>query len=236
MLATFVPDALTPLQLGELVEPMRWALESRMTGRVGDDVLALALAKCALETGRFQKVHNWNFGNIKCPATRAGMYTAFACGENLWSAEHGDEEWWFTPAGVETCRAGKRRGLVRQPTVYTGPPWHPQTRFCAWANRFDGADAYVDFIARRPAMWAALLEGHPSAFVAALKRGRYFTAPEEPYRKAVNSLVGTFQAVIKAAPRVEVPEIDYDAIRSLVISQHYDEIDPFERPTPPEAA
>lgn len=211
MIATFCPDRLTSLTFEEVAESMRAALAAEITGTVRDDVLALALAKSALECARWKSCHNFNFGNAKAGARYAGMYTAFACGENL-----SDGEWWFTPDGWETCRSGAKKGTKRQPKAYFGPPtdhWHPQTRFRAYASRYDGAYSYVALLVERfPSAYQALWSGDARAFVRALKAARYFTADEEPYARGVISIQSEFTRKLKGIPTDDA-DLDWEDLK-----------------------
>ncbi len=50
-------------------------MQANRVADVRDDTLALALAKTALETGRWQRIWNSNFGNIKASESYVGQYT-----------------------------------------------------------------------------------------------------------------------------------------------------------------
>lgn len=185
MLATYVHPRLTPMPFERAREALAAGLREG-TAPVPREVLALGLAKCALETGRFQKIWNWNFGNIKASTRYAGMYTCIVLNEVI-----GGRVQWFAPDGPVIRLAGGSFTPTSDPRVAV-PPGHPQTRMRAHANAFDGAIAYGDFMQARPAMWAALKLGEPVAFVAAMKRGGYFTADESTYARAVASLYREF--------------------------------------------
>jgi hypothetical protein len=196
MLATYTSDALTVLSFEEARDAVRWALKAQTGTLPMTDVLALALAKTALETGRWTKIHRYNFGNVKAGETYSGQYTCFACGENLADGEH-----WFEPDGMDR---NKRTGVVTGQGTLAVPPGHPQTRFRAYANEFDGAGAYVSFVAggRYAQAWLRLLAGDAAGYVHALKLAGYFTAPEEPYRAGVVSLQREFLGKLRG----ETPE------------------------------
>jgi hypothetical protein len=215
MLATYTPPRLTPLKFEVAAATLRWALGDHQASPSVDQ-LALACAKCALETGRWQKIWNSNFGNVKAGQTYVGMYTAFQCGEEL-----KDGSWVFTPEGWETCVSGKSKGIRRQPIIYTGPPrddWHPQTRFRAFANEWDGAQAYVLTLQTRfPAAYAGLLTGDPAKFVHALKVSNYFTADEAQYLRGVESLFREFKAKLQGLPHEEV-DVDDGVFRLAEMS------------------
>lgn len=191
MIATFTPDVLTPLTFEQAAGAMRAALSSTMTARPSDPVLALALAKNAFETARWKSMHCWNMGNVKAGDSYVGMFTCFACGENLNDGVH-----WFEPDGTDK---NLTKGTVSRPVAFTVPPGHPQTRFRAYANEFDGAYSYVDFVASShyAAAWQALLTGDARAFVHQLKAAHYFTGPEEAYALGVISMQREFMGKLK---------------------------------------
>lgn len=207
MIATFTPDFLTPLTFAEAAEAMRAALASTMTARPTDEVLALALSKCAFETARWKSCHRHNLGNIKAGENFVGMFTSFACGENLADGVH-----WFEPDGTDK---NLTKGTTTRPVAYSVPPGHPQTRFRAYANRFDAAYEYVDFVASShyAQAWKALLTGDATAFVHQLKLAHYFTGPEEAYAKGVVSLQREFSAKLKGLSP-EPAYVDWGAARA----------------------
>lgn len=202
MLATFKENELTPFTFEEAEEAIRWALSTQLGHKPDDEVVALALAKIFLETGRLESCHDWNVGNIKASPSYVGMYTAFACNEIL-----NGHAVWFSPYG----RLDKKGG-VPIAEFFTGAPWHPQTRFRAYANHFDGMDQYVTFIAtgRYKVAWARLLSGDAVGFVHELKLARYFTADEALYLKGVRGLYTELLARVQKLPHEHlVPEIDH---------------------------
>lgn len=201
MIATFTPDQLTPLAFEQAAEAMRAALASVLTARPSTPVLALALAKNALETGRWKACHNFNLGNIKAGTSYVGMYTAFACNEVL--TENGKPVVvWFSPRGRLDKKGGK---VVAE--AFDSEPWHPQTRFRAYANEYDGSFEYVDFVAggRYAAAWQSLLKGDAVGFVHNLKAKCYFTAPEADYLAGVQSIQREYLAKLSGiAPDQEL--------------------------------
>ena len=204
MIATYTQDALTVLPFDQAQSALRWAIKAAIGKPPTFEVLALALAKTALETGRWTKIHRHNFGNVKAGDSYTGQYTCFACGENLPDGEH-----WFEPDGMDR---NKRTGVVTGQGTIAVPPGHPQTRFRAYANEFDGADAYVSFVAggRYAQAWQRLLAGDAAGYVHALKLAGYFTAPEAPYAAGVVSLQREFLGKLRGeAP--ESAEVDHAA-------------------------
>lgn len=212
MIARYVSPRVTPMSF----EVAREALAAGL--RVGPDfapvrreVLALALAKCALETGRFQKIWNDNFGNVKAGENYAGMYTCIRLNEVI-----GGVVKWFDPSGPVIRLIGGSFTPTSEPRVPV-PPGHPQTRMRAYAGHTDGAYSYAEFMQARPSLWAALQLGEPIRFVHAMKAARYFTADEEPYAKAVASLYKEFSLRLEGRTPEEtrLPEEHWTAARGF---------------------
>lgn len=210
MNAVFTDDVVTPFSFDEAAEAMRDALYGTLGAYPSNACLALALAKTALETGRWQHIHCFNWGNIKAGKTYAGMYTSFACNEVLRG-----QVVWFAPGG----RLDKKGGTVVS-EASTVPPGHYQTRFRAFANRFDGAFQYIDFIAsgRYVDAWHELLAGDPDGYVKALHDKGYFTADPAIYGKGVKSLFNEFLAKLdgKEWPQAEVVDLEWEKIRATI--------------------
>jgi hypothetical protein len=213
MIAVYVEPVRTPYTLPEIAGAMRTALSAGRTELVRDDVLALALAKSALETGRWRSCRNHNLGNVKAGPTYAGMFTCF---DGVSEIIDGRERW-FSPAGELSGKAGQ---LIEPARAV--PPGHPQTRFRAYANRYDGAYSYVDaLVANFPRSYTELFTGDATRFVRTLKDERYFTASEHLYLAAVRSLHGEFQRALKGIVEPALDH-DWDAIRATVAAQQFD--------------
>ncbi len=209
MRATFMDDRLTPFSFEQAEEAARWALREQLGREPSDQVIALALAKIFLETGRLSSCHLWNLGNIKAGAQYVGWYTAFACNEVL-----SGKVVWFSPNG----RLDKKGGVVVAER-YDAEPWHPQTRFRAYANHWDGMDQYVTFIAtgRYKIAWGKLLTGDAKGFVHELKVAGYFTADEAAYLAGVTSLSKELLARVQKLPHLHlVEEHDHELIASSI--------------------
>lgn len=209
MRATYVEDEVTQFSFEQAEEACRWALSTQLGHRPSDEVVALALAKIFLETGRLKYCHNFNVGNIKAGPKYEGWYTAFACNEVL-----DKKTVWFSPYG----RLDKKGGVVVAER-YEGEPWHPQTRFRSYANHWDGMGQYVTFIATGAykAAWAKILVGDAAGFVHELEAARYFTADEGLYLAGVQSLYKELLARVKASPDVPVaPAIDHEELIACI--------------------
>jgi hypothetical protein len=187
--AVYVDPILTPLTFDEAADRMQQGILVATGIAPTTKALALALAKTALETGRWQKMWNGNWGNIKAGENYEGMFTAFPCNEVL-----NGKTVWFSPEGQLTGKGGEIVGVT-----WAVPPAHPQCRFRAYANGFDGAQQYVDFVAngRYAEAWNRLLDGDVVGYVRQLKIRGYFTADEATYLRGVESLFREFHNALE---------------------------------------
>ncbi len=208
MLATYVRAQKTPLAFEEAAGAMRAALTQYLGWAPALPVLALALAKTAFETARWQSIWNNNWGNIKAGETYEGTYCSYACNEVLSTGLK-----WFIPEGELD-----RKGGVVVGKVWLVPPGHPQTRFRAYPNAADGARRYVEFVAggRYRDAWSMLLLGDAAGYVHALKLKGYFTADEAAYTRGVVSLQSEFSRRLERFEAFEVPVPDRDEVSPLV--------------------
>jgi hypothetical protein len=179
VIATYVEPAVTPLSWNDAATALRWAL-----GNPTPEQLSLCMAKSALETGRWQKIWNYNMGNVKAGGSYVGMYTCIRLNEVLKG-----KVVWFGPDSEG----------------FAVPPGHPQTRMRAFANAWDGAQSYVDVLKERfrPA-YDAMMTGVAAKYVHTLKALNYFTADEEPYLRGVQSLQREFMAKLQGLPHEDV--------------------------------
>lgn len=200
MKAVYVEPVKTPLTFEDALVRLRQGIHVATGDKPSDAALALALGKTALETGRWQSMWNWNWGNVKSGDTYEGMYTCFACNEVL-----NGRVVWFAPEGQLTARGGEVTGLA-----WSVPPGHPMTRFRAYANGYDGAQQYVDFVAngRYRDAWARLLDGDPAGYVHELRKKGYFTADEATYLKGVEALYREFLSKVETFQRNERAQQD----------------------------
>jgi hypothetical protein len=148
------------------------------------EALALALAKTALETGRWKAIWCNNWGNIKAGEKHEGLYCTIALNEVL-----NGKVVWFSPRG----RLDRKGGVVVA-EQYDDPPGHPQTRMRAYGTRDEGARAYVAFVAggRYALAWQRLLAGDAAGYATELRAKGYYTAPLADYLKGVVSLQREF--------------------------------------------
>lgn len=222
MLATYKLAENTPVSFDVAARALSDALSTVLRATPSVEVLALALAKTTLESGRKDDLYwvhskHWNIGNIKAGPSYEGMFTTYACNEIL--AEQGERRVvWFSPFGRLSGRGGV---VVSDP--YTNPPGHPQTRFRAYAGPTDGAYQYVDFVAtgRYVDAFGELLEGDAPGYVNALHRKGYFTADPTIYGRGVLSLHKEFIARLQGrpAPAMWIPSVD--VIQDLVAPQKW---------------
>ncbi len=186
MIAKYVPATRTLLTFEGAAAALRDALTHELKQEPHSTVLALALAKTALETGRWQSMWNFGFGNVKSGPVYDGFFTCIPLNEVI-----NGRTVWFVPEGQLAGRPGTP--VVGQ--RWTLPPGHPQTRMRAYVSAEEGARAYVRFVAaskRYAAAWLALLNGDAVGYVRELKRAGYFTADESQYLRGVVALHKSF--------------------------------------------
>lgn len=168
MKAVLTPDQLTPLGAADVARAFRTAFVRSFGHDPSTRTLAILMAQSALESGRWKSLHCYNFTNIKASETYEGHYCLYRCNEVI----DGKVEWFDPP--------------------------HPQCRFRAFLNADDAAYDYLVFLLRprfKPA-WDKAIEGDPIGFVGALKAGGFFTAAEQPYQRAVVSLMSEYSSKI----------------------------------------
>ncbi len=215
MQAVYVHDRVTPYSFDVAADAMRGALSAELGAPPSRECLALALAKCALETGRWRAIHQHNFGNIKAGESYVGQYCTFELNEVL--RENGkDVVVWFGPRGRLSGKGGK--------VVAEGcedPPGHPQTRMRAHANVYDGAYAYVDFMVRGAKgrflqAFNFMRVGNVQGMVEEMKRRGYFTADLGAYLSAVASINREFLGKLNGQrpDPVELTDAEYEAFRT----------------------
>jgi hypothetical protein len=232
MLANYVPSRKTPLTFDQAASSMALAIASVLGETPPMPVLALALGKTALETGRWSAIWNSNWGNIKASAKFTGTYTCIVLNEVL-----GGKVVWFAPDGELTANPAKGGRLVGAPVPV--PEGHPQTRMRAFPTTGEGALDYVRFVAggRYATAWHRLLAGDGSGYVHELKRAGYFTADEETYRRTTVSLQQEFvrklQGLQVTPVHVPAPEVvrewlapqDIDLLEAAFVDRGRDILD-----------
>ncbi len=220
MLATHTKAEPTPVSFEEAAEAMTYALTATLGYTPPIETRSLALAKTALEAGRkddkfwaYSKC--WNIGNIKAGPKYTGQYCTYTCNEVL-----GGKVVWFSPHGRLSGRGGV---VVAEQSA--DPPGHPQTRFRAYANRFDACLQYVDFIAsgRYIDAYRELCEGDAAGYVKALHAKGYFTADPVVYGQGVVSLQREFIARLRGKPAATMYTPEVEVIAAMIIRQAWNQ-------------
>jgi hypothetical protein len=202
-------------------ECLSYALFRVLDKKPTDEVRALALAKCALETGRWSQMWCDNWGNVKAGDSYVGQYTGITLNEVL--VRNGSRKLiWFAPEGELSAAPSKGGKLIGKPCEV--PPCHPQTRMRAYANAYDGAVSYVEFVAGGyyKEAFAQLLRGDAVAYVKALKAKLYFTADVEPYIKGVVSLQREMLARIRAEEPPPAVDLEWEKLIAAVPGMQFD--------------
>ncbi len=164
----------TPISRAEFARAIQEADRSLSKASAG-----ILYGQYALECGQGSACWNWNIGNVKVRREQAEAGRPFVMLPNTWEIENG----------------------VRR--VYQPP--HEQTWFRAYETLSEAMVEHLAFLRRRYASaWAHVLSGDARAFVAALKRGGYFTGDELAYANSVAWFQRAFASV--AWEEGEVPE------------------------------
>jgi hypothetical protein len=217
MKAQYVEPRRTPLTFEEARHCLEWALKWTIGKEPSDDVLALSMAKCALETGRWTQMWCNNWGNVKCGPEHIGMFTCITLNEVLKG-----KLVWFAPEGQLSCAPSKGGKLTAQPLPV--PDGHPQTRMRAFANQFSGVEEYVSFVAngRYKSAFAKLLAGDAVGYVHALKVAMYFTADETLYRNGVVALQREMLARIRNVEPPTKVDLEWERLLQIVPGMQFD--------------
>ena len=166
-----VANRLTPLSQQEASLALAEAYARVTGGPPTDRVLALLLAQTAFETGRWQKIHNFNFGNAKADLSYP-LVTQFRCSE----VEQGVEQFFDPPDPHCNFRAytNAADGAVDYIKVLQSRPH--------WWNGLQTEDpnAFVDALATAP---------------------KYSTGNPAVYKQAMASLFDEFRPLVPAAAR-----------------------------------
>jgi hypothetical protein len=221
MLAVYKPPVRTPIPFSTAMDCLAYALQRVLGKNPTDEVLALALAKCALETGRWSQMWCDNWGNVKAGDSYIGQYTGITLNEVL--VRNGVRKLvWFSPEGELSAAPSKGGKLIGKPCEV--PPCHPQTRMRAYANPYDGSISYIEFVAGgyyREA-FAQLLKGDAKAYVHALKMAKYFTADEAPYARGVESLQREMLNRIRAEEPPPKIDLEWERLIAAVPGMQFD--------------
>jgi hypothetical protein len=166
-----VENRLTPLSVQDATRALYDAYTRVTGGPPSARILALLLAQSAFETGRWQKLHNFNFGNIKADPNYP-LVTQFRCSE----VEQGVEQFFDPPDPHCNFRAyaSATDGAVDHVKVLQSRPH--------WWNGLQTEDPgeFVDALATAP---------------------KYFTGNPTVYKRAVVSLFDELRPLARAAVR-----------------------------------
>lgn len=203
MKATWYPALLTPASPEHVSRAYRTAL-TNLIAAPSDLAVAVLHGQGALETGHFKSCWCYNAGNIKAGDGYEGMYCNIKLNEII--AGH---TVWFAPEGELDGKDGPVKGK-RWPV----PEGHPQTRMRAYATLASGVTDKIRFLASphwKPALDRAMA-GDAAGYVEGVRALGYFTAPLEPYRRAVVSLAQKYLPVAIATREAEpVPALPPDS-------------------------
>lgn len=215
MRAAYTAPRRTPMSFGEATTLAKWALTHALGKPPSVAVLALFLAKTALETGRWTAIWNGNWGNWKATETWDEMFTCITLNEVL--VRNGRNTLvWFAPEGELSAAPSKGGKLIEAPIPV--PDGHPQTRMRAFPGNTHGVEVYVDSLERgryREA-WGFLLQGDPVAYVHSLKAKGYFTADESLYRSGVVALMRQFEAKLRSEAPPHPVDLEWARLKALV--------------------
>jgi hypothetical protein len=170
-----VPNRLTPLDASEAGRVL-FAAYAVLAGKQPTDAVgALLLAQSALETGNWQKIHNYNFGNIRARADYPQI-VQFRCSEVL----NGIEQFFDPPDPHCNFRAYSNASdgaLDYMKVLHSQPHW--------WQGLHTGdPSAYVDALATPP---------------------KYFTANPATYKRTLTALFNQFRPLATAVLRSRQP-------------------------------
>jgi hypothetical protein len=185
-----VIDQLTPSDLVTMAAALTTSYRALFSADLARRALCVFLAHTALETGRWQKLHNWNIGNVKASLAYNGLVQYFRCNEII----NGKIQWF--------------------------DPYNPQTRFRAFKGPTSATEQYLRFLGmatrgvgqpnRYQAAFDAAEKGDVVGMVDELARAGYFTANVELYRRAVVALFTEYLRdlpstwpTMEPAPRIE---------------------------------
>ena len=160
------------------------------------DQLAVVLGQSAGETGNWQSMFGWNFGNQKVSTSKPLELQDF---QTLRISEIlNGKEVFFAPEGQLAYKGGPVVGQV-----WAVPPGHPQTRFKWYPTAEAGARSWAELLTwtRYTRSRAALETGDPAAFSRALKLDGYYTASESLYTKLLVDRANNYRPAAERAVR-----------------------------------
>lgn len=201
-----VPDRLTVLTPAEAIAALATAYTEIFSRPIDAPTLAILVAKTALETGNWRKIHCNNFGNVKGADPQTGLFTMYRCDERLAPAR---AQRAIDTANIRADGSGMPNAMLtakNKDGTWTVMFWpdHEQCKFRAFYSAAAGAVEYIRFLAidtkpddgkpnRYAAAWkAADTFDDPKAFAHELKRAGYYTASEASYTAGVVALYNQY--------------------------------------------
>jgi hypothetical protein len=180
----YMPPKRTRIVAGALGEVLRNEFEAQGL-KLSPHAILVLVAMSAHETGEWVSCWNYNLGNVKASPSWEGNYT---CLNNVWEVLKGKERW-FSPRGEI---AGRNGALIGK--EWALPPGHPQTRFRAYMSLDYGVAGFVSKMLGlyRPALEVLCNGGTSDAFIAELKRLKYFTGDLVKYQASVRRFYQEF--------------------------------------------
>lgn len=183
MKAKHVETKKTTIKGPEFRDLLRGTLKEANGGvNVPERMVSLLTAQSALETGHWEFLWNWNFGNSKAGEKTEGLFMNL---RNVREVDRDGKEHWYNPDGEIDDRDGEPVG-----ERYPVPPGHPATRFRAYETAEKGMVDWLALLSSRfPNSWAAALAGAtPTEYARALKSERYYSGSEAGYAAQLEKL------------------------------------------------
>jgi len=162
----YLEPKLTNLSAGEAYYGLHEAWKKIFDETPSFNTIVILLSQTALETGRWAKMYNYNWGNIKSHSDDGHYWTMYDCSE-----------------------------IINGREFFFHPP-HDQCKFRAYRSVEDGAEDYIRLVSKKKnyeIAFRALKRGDVDTYTRALKQGGYFTANLFHYLKSMRSLVAEFE-------------------------------------------
>lgn len=186
-----LPNVLTKVTQEEMFLHVGRAWTEYMGGPPTKEKICMLVAQSAFETGWWQYMHCFNFGNAKSVEGDGRDYTFFRCWELVSPAEAARLQAHPTYGSLVTVESTDAQGRAK---VWLAPD-HPGCRFRAYETLEAGVMVYfADFVTKysddnpEKNAWGAIVRCDPQAFVHALKMKKYFTGDEAIYTNQVASI------------------------------------------------
>ena len=215
-MSTELPDTLTHLSKQDALVTLYHAWVQLFGSEPKKESIYVLGAQGALEDGWWEKMHCYNFGNVKSVDGDGHDYCFFGCGEELplSVAQHAVHD-----SPLVTVKRTYGSGTQQMVSVWIEPK-HPWCRFRAFSTALEGATDYISLLNKRfSKSWPAVLAGDPAQFVHLLKLQGYFTADESSYRNTLVSVFGTISRLnvdFTTAPQPDLTDDQKSRIQNLV--------------------